>query len=204
MDDQPGRANQRHRTRKDLLAAAERLLRDGRRPTMEEVAEEAMVSRATAYRYFPNIEALLVEAPIDVAVPDAERLFAEDRSGDPVSRLDKAEAALHRMVYENEAPLRIMLAHILLQRAEGGHAEGPARQNRRTPLIEAALAPVRHRFDEAAYRRLCAALALVFGPESMVVFEDVLQLNEKAARQVKSWMIHALVQAALEESTVRT
>jgi len=203
MDDRPGRANQRHRTRKDLLAAAERLLRNGRRPTMEEVAEEAMVSRATAYRYFPNIEALLVEAPIDVAVPDPERLFAEDRSVDPVGRLDKAEAALHRMVYENEVPLRIMLAHILLQRAEGGPAESPARQNRRTPLIEAALAPVRHRFDAAGCRRLCAALALVFGIESMVVFEDVLQLEEKAARQVKSWMIRALVQAALEESTVR-
>lgn len=204
MDDQPRRTNQRRRTRKDLLAAAERLLREGRRPTMEEVAEEAMVSRATAYRYFPNIEALLVEAPLDIAVPDAEGLFAEDPSADPVSRLDRAEAALHRMVYQNVAPLRLMLAHILLQRAEDDLSDSPARQNRRTPLIEAALAPVRHKLDDAGYRRLCAALALVFGTEAMVVFEDVLQLDEKAARAVKSWMIRALVQAALEDATTET
>ena len=52
----PGRPNQRSRTRKDLLDAASRLLKQGRRPTLEEVAEEARVSRATAYRYFPSVE----------------------------------------------------------------------------------------------------------------------------------------------------
>jgi hypothetical protein len=47
------------------------------------------------------------------------------------------------------------------------------RQNRRLPLIEAALAPARGRRDAAAYDRLCAALALVFGIEALVVFTDV-------------------------------
>ena len=42
----------------------------------------------------------------------------------------------------------------------------PRRQNRRTPLIE-------------------AALALVFGTESMIVLSDVLQLDEDQARAVK-------------------
>ena len=50
---------------------------------MEEVAEEALVSRATAYRYFPSMEALLVEAPLDIAVPDPEQMFADDSSVDP-------------------------------------------------------------------------------------------------------------------------
>src|SRR6187549_3792259 len=86
-----GRPNQRHRTRKDLLAAAARLLKRGRPPDMDEVAQEAMVSRATAYRYFPSIEALLVEAPVDGAVPDPDAIFAADPSTDPADRLDRAE-----------------------------------------------------------------------------------------------------------------
>ena len=41
------RTNQRHRTRKDLLLAATRLLKEGRAPNMGEIADEAMVSRAS-------------------------------------------------------------------------------------------------------------------------------------------------------------
>jgi len=195
---QPGRSNQRHRTRKDLLAAAARLLKQGITPDMDAVAGEAMVSRATAYRYFPSIEALLVEAPIEDAVPDPDELFADDDSTDPAQRVDKAEAVLHEMVYRNEAQLRVLLAASLERNARGAAADGvPVRQNRRTPLIEAALAPARGRFTKASYERLCAALALVFGPESMIVFKDVLGLDEKTARRVKSWAARALVNAAV-------
>jgi AcrR family transcriptional regulator len=195
----PARANQRYRTRKDLLAAAGRLMKDGRKPTLEDVAEAALVSRATAYRYFPSIEALLAEAPVDISVPDGDTLFAGDPSSDPEERLDRAEAVLHRMVFENEAALRLMLA-ASLTRSVSAERGVPIRQNRRTPLIDAALAPARGRFRKGSYARLRAALAMIFGPESMVVFRDVLRADEKAAREVKSWALRALVRAALDES----
>jgi AcrR family transcriptional regulator len=200
----PGRTNQRHRTRKDLLAAAARLLKQGRAPDMEQVAREAMVSRATAYRYFPTIDALLVEAPLDGTVPDPADVFAGDDSTDPAVRVDKAEARLHEMVYHNEAQLRLMLAASLERKAKGDAGDGiPVRQNRRTGLIEAALAPARERLTGGAYDRLCAALAMIFGVESMVVFSDVLGLDAKTARRVKSWAARALVDAAIEESAGR-
>ena len=205
----PGRTNQRHRTRKDLLTAAARLLKAGRTPDMDEVAKEAMVSRATAYRYFPTVEQLLVEAPIDGAAPEPEQVFAGDRSTDPADRVDRAEAAMHEMCYRNEAQLRLMLAASLdrAAKAMNGSADAgdgtPIRQNRRTPLIEAALAPARDRLAPAAYARLCAALALIFGTESMIVFRDVLGMDEKSARRVKSWAARALVNAALQEPAAR-
>lgn len=192
------RENQRLRTRKDLLNAAARLLKDGHTPTMEEVAGEAMVSRATLYRYFPNLEALLVEAPLDGEVPVP--MDPDAGSPDPVERLDRAEEGLHEMCYRNEAQLRAMMIHSLKQSlADGKHAV-PVRQNRRTPMIEAALAPVRDRMNEATYRRLRAALALVFGTESMLVFRDVVPLSADEARSVKSWTMRALVKAALEDT----
>jgi AcrR family transcriptional regulator len=195
------RTNQFLRTRKDLLTAAARLLKEGRQPTMDEVAETALVSRATAYRYFPRLETLLIEAPLDGAMPTPETLFAADSSADPVERLDRAEAAMHQRSYQNEAQLRLMLANSLLARPADDAA--PARQNRRTPLIEAALAPARRRMTKGAYDNLCAALALVFGTESMVVFRDVVPLDEKKARKVKSWAIRALVRSALDERPPR-
>ena len=194
-----GPSNQELRTRKDLLLAASRLMKQGRTPTMDEVAEEALVSRATAYRHFPKIEALLVEAPLDAAITDPSELFAKDSSDDVEERIDRAEASLHAMVYQNEAQLRIMLANSI--RRDLTDDSIPARQNRRLPLIEAALAPARHRFPEADYERLCAALALIFGTESMIVFRDVLGIDSDTARTVKSWAVRALVHAALQDST---
>lgn len=167
---------------------------------MEEVAEEALVSRATAYRYFPNVEALLAEASIDTLVPDAQTLFAAGAPADPVGRADHAEAALHEMTFRNEDKLRMLLVQTIQQALREDARAVPIRQNRRMALIEAALAPARRQLGEAAHHRLCAALAMIFGPESMVVFRDVLQVGAEEARQVKSWAVRALVRAALEEA----
>lgn len=198
------RHNQRQRTRKDLLQAAARLLKSGRTPDMDEVAREALVSRATAYRYFPSVEALLVEAPLDGAVPTADALFAGATARDPVERVQAAEAALHAMICRNEAQLRVMLA-ASLERAAKSPPDGdiPLRQNRRTPLIEAALAPARAQFTDESYARLCASLALILGVEAMVVLRDVLRVDDATARAVKNWAVRALVQAALAESSPR-
>ncbi len=72
----------------------------------------------------------------------------------------------------------------------------PARQNRRLPLIEAALAPARSDFAPDAYRRLTRALSLVIGTESLLVFKDVLHLSSEQARDVRRWTIRSLVESA--------
>ena len=197
-----GRPNQKSRTRKDLLRAAARLMKDGRNPSLEEIAGEAMVSRATAYRYFSGVEALLVEAVLDMAMPD-EALFSGDSSTDPVERLLRVDAAVARMARENEAALRAMLVHSL-QRGMDGDVLGsalPVRQNRRTPLIELALAPVRDTLPPEDFTRLVRALALVIGTESMVVFKDVLAIGEDEAATIRAWMLRILAAAALSTPT---
>jgi AcrR family transcriptional regulator len=196
-----GRPNQRRRTRQDLLNAASQLMKQGRKPSLEEIAEEALVSRATAYRYFPNVEALLLEASLDLAVPQPAGLF-DDEAGadaDPVARVQRVDAALHDMILANETPLRMMLAQSL------GHAVRdpkdsavPVRQNRRSVLIEAALKPVRNQFRAGTIDTLSKALALIIGTEGMIAIKDVLQLDDKEARKMKRWAIRALVEAAMK------
>lgn len=197
MKSEAGRPNQKRRTRKDLLQAAARLMKQGKAPTLEEVAEEAMVSRATAYRYFPNVEALLIEAPLDLAVPEAESVFEDVAGNDPIARLDRVDAAVEEMMRANEAPLRLMLANSVQRPLRDNEdADLPSRQNRRSPLIEAALEPARDQFKPADMAMLSTALALVIGTEAMVVFKDVLQVDDWEARKVRRWVIRALVGAA--------
>lgn len=192
-----GRLNQKIRTRKHLLEAAARLVKEGRNPTLEEVAAEALVSRATAYRYFARVDALLHEASLNVAIPNAAEIFRDVTSVDPVKRLERADAAMHDAILANEAALRTMLAYALQQTsAEGSDGEIPARQNRRSPVIEAALAPARKDFPPKALQTLQLALAFVIGTEAMIVCKDVLRLDDAEARRVKRWAIRALVDAA--------
>ncbi|TGD85833.1 TetR/AcrR family transcriptional regulator [Mycolicibacterium sp. CH28] len=189
-----GRPNQRARTRKDLLEAASRLLKQGRKLTVEDVAGEAMVSRATAYRYFPNADMLILEATLDWAMPDVEELF-RGASDDPVERLERLDVALTAMMAANEPAFRTMLAQSLQRSVED--SEYPVRQNRRAALIEAALAPAQDRFAPGALAVLASALAVMIGTESMVAFADVLQLDAERAREVRRWAIRSLVDAAL-------
>jgi AcrR family transcriptional regulator len=192
-----GRENQKRRTRKDLLQAAARLIKQGQKPTLEAIADEALVSRATAYRYFPSLESLLVEASIDVTIPDAVEIFRGAPTTDPAARIERVDSALHDVILANEAQLRIMLAYSLQRDgAAGPNGEIPPRQDRRTPLIEAALGPARDQFKPAALKSLMKALAVIIGTEGMVVFKDVLQLEDAEARKVKRWAIRALVDAA--------
>lgn len=193
-------SNQELRTRKDLLRAAGRLMKQGRKPTMDEIAEEALISRATAYRHFTGVDALLMEVPIDEAVIDPAALFENDDSTDAEARIDRAEASMHEVVYRNEAQLRIMLANLI--RRETADDSPPLRQNRRLPLIEAALATSRHRLTDDHYEKLCTALALMFGPEAMIVFRDVMRIDADTARSVKSWAARALVRSALQDSAL--
>jgi AcrR family transcriptional regulator len=193
-----GRPNQRRRTRKDLLQAAARLMKQGKMPTIEDVAAEALVSRATAYRYFPSAEALVREAALDVAMPHPDEALRDVQSTDPVTRLERVDDAIHDFIVENETALRLMLAHSIEQSGRpDAEDQAPRRQNRRLPMIEAAIEPVRERFRPAALTQMINALAFIIGPEAVLVGKDVLQIDDAAVRESKRFAIHALVQAAL-------
>ena len=188
------RPNQKRRTRKALLDAAARLMQAGKTPSLEEAAEAALVSRATAYRYFPSIEVLLREAALDVAVKTPQELFGPGAPADPAERVQRVDEMLHEMTLANEPGLRLMLAHALQQAAAGAAADAPLRQNRRTPLIEAALDGAE--LDPKSRDRLVAALGLIVGTEGFVAGKDVLQLSDAELRDVRRWAIGALIDAA--------
>ena len=189
-----GRINQRLRTRKDLLEAGLRLSAEGRQPSLDEIAAEAKVSRATAYRYFSSTEALLVEASADMSFPDLATLFAGQEAASTVDRLVRLDRVTAAMIRDHEPAIRALVVSSMQQAMKAG--EVPVRQNRRTPAIATALEPSRQQFSPDAYAMLEKALALVIGTEAMIVFKDVLGLSDRDAAKVRRWVIEALVEKA--------
>ena len=124
----------------------------------------------------------------------SDELFDRAGTEDPVARVEQVDTVLHDMILANETAIRMMLIQSLglaIGGARGG--EFPGRQNRRTPLIEAALAPARRQFRAGTLETLVRALALVIGTEGVVACKDVLRLDDSEARKVKRWAIRALV-----------
>src|SRR5215210_4385026 len=113
---QEGRVNQKRRTRAAIVAAAMELVEQGQSPTVAEVADAALVSRATAYRYFPTQEYLLFEAALESTRSDIDRELDESTlPEDPEARLEILIDALQERIVDKEAAFRTMLSLSLEQ-----------------------------------------------------------------------------------------
>lgn len=195
------RANQKERTRAALVAAASALLRQGAQPTVAEAAEAAKVSRATAYRYFPTQEALMLEiAALGPAMQPVERLLAALPPGDAAGRLHRLLDTVNRLVIVEEvhmrSALRVYLDTWLENRRDGADAP-PVREGRRMRWLDEALEPERRGLSKAQWRRLRAALALTLSIDARVVMKDVCRLDDEEALGVLDWAAGVLLQAGL-------
>lgn len=189
----------RARTRKLMVSTASRLMQSGLTPSVSEVAEAAEVSRATAYRYFPD-QAALVHAVVDEALGpilkwEGKSLDAEERI------LDLFDTALPR-IWEFEATFKAALRLSLERWAQDGASCNQPRFTRghRIDLLNDALSPLRGELTEAEFDRLAQAISLIFGVELYTVLSDIWGLSGAQSSQVAKWAASALVRAAISEA----
>jgi AcrR family transcriptional regulator len=191
------RLRQKLRTRAALLKAARELVEQERTPTVAEVADAAMVSRATAYRYFPTQEALLVEVPLDSAAPTVASLFDDGAPSDPEDRAALVQNALYDLARDHETEFRLFLRSSLLRSLSATpEASDPSRGARRLDLLDAALAPLAEELPADEIDRLRTTLSILVGVESMIVLRDVLHLDHNDARAAGEQAVRELVRTA--------
>jgi AcrR family transcriptional regulator len=157
-----------------------------------DVAERADVARATAYRYFPTQEALLLEASY---LGDSEPLRSlttlVDEIDDPRARLAEAVRRGAKWTLGREARLRAVL------RTSLDPAQNLARPARRRGYIAQLLTPLREEMEPAAYDRLAAGLTLLFGIDPIVSLRDNGDLDADQIPDALAWIAYQLVDAAL-------
>jgi AcrR family transcriptional regulator len=190
------RERQKSRTRRALIEAADELFAAGVVPTVAAVAERADVARATAYRYFPTQEALLVETTF-LGDSDALRGIPAlaDSIADPGERMAAAVRTGAEWTLEREARLRMIL------RASLDPAGGTTRPARRRGYIAALLEPLA--LPVETHERLAAALALLFGIDPIVALTDNADVEREQIPEILAWTARALVTAALAEAAHR-
>ncbi|HEY5181584.1 MAG TPA: TetR/AcrR family transcriptional regulator [Dermatophilaceae bacterium] len=196
--------NPKKRTHRLLADAARELLRIGAPLTVQGAAELAGVSRATAYRYFPSNEAVLMHATMPLIEDAGQRLQPPDPdSSDDISAQDLPEQAsalvrtMASWAFDHENELRTLLR---LSLAPERATRIPRRGNtNRETWIATLLKGLPEHVSQAAHDRLAVALVPLFGADAVVWSTDIAQVDRDAAVDVMAWMAAALVQATLDD-----
>ncbi|HTE59677.1 MAG TPA: TetR family transcriptional regulator [Solirubrobacteraceae bacterium] len=196
-----GRENQKLRTRDALLDAAVALAREGTLPSIAEVAEAARVSNATAYRYFPNTEALWAAIAVRQTPPGG---ITDDMPADAEGRIDAIVRRFAAMQFGDETLwrglARAALDHWFRQRELAEEDRPPVRGSSRLDGIRAAVEPLRGTLPPHALERLTMALTLAVGLDAMIVTRDTCRLEPDEATDLMSWAAQSLIRAAVAEA----
>jgi hypothetical protein len=168
--------NQKARTRAAIVRAVHELATSGAEITMPSVAQAALVSEATAYRYFPDLVTLLLEADQGTWPDPDEALAPVADSADPVERIGYAARLLLDGVLANESAVRAMIAGSVTRPAVAARRPG-----HRFGLIDAALAPAAGRLDPAGLAQLRRDLAVVVSADALFTLTDLCELSRPEA-----------------------
>jgi AcrR family transcriptional regulator len=166
-----GRERQKERTRRAIVDAARELTRSGVEVTMPRVAERALVSEATMYRYFPDLTSLIQETLAGLWPDPATALAPVETSEDPAERVAFACEHLLRGVHAYEGSVRAAISHTITAPDTAN-----ARPGLRFGLIGHALAPFAASLAPAAMTRLKLDLAVVVSAEAFFTLTDLCGL----------------------------
>lgn len=204
---QDGRLNQKRRTRRAIIEAAAKLVRDGQQPSVAEAAEASLVSKATAYRYFPTQQSLLLEVGFEAMHPSVRSLLAGAPEDDPQLRFQTVLRAVHALMTSEEALFRTQMKvtqERWLESTNRDEQDPVVREGRRLDHVDAIIEPLRNELDAESLARLRSGLALVFGIEPIAILKDVCGLDSAEALKVLEWVGNTLIAASEPSFTGRS
>jgi AcrR family transcriptional regulator len=188
--------SQRSRTRRALIDGALNVMRRGAIPSVADAAEDAGISRATAYRYFNDSSSLVASVLAETVRPIAFEEAAPEMSDDPVDRTARFLDVALPILAANDAQLRVALRLALEQNGDSADVPSIGRGTR-LGYLHTALEPLRLVIDEHVFERTVAALAVVVGIEAQVVLRDLCQFDDRGVEDVIRWTCETIVHAAI-------
>ncbi|MEQ4624559.1 MULTISPECIES: TetR/AcrR family transcriptional regulator [Providencia] len=191
----------RKRTYILLVNTALELFEKGGMPSVSELAIEAGVSRATAYRYFPT-QSDLIAATVNASLgpiltwrPQSEK--TEERIKELLS------FALPRM-FEHEGALRAALQVSLQQWAEGRSLNLDPKEKRlergnRKDILAMVTAPMKGEFPAELIDKVIKAFSVIYGSEIFLVLKDIWKQNDSEVIELTQWMAKAIINQAIAD-----
>ncbi|PZD77875.1 TetR/AcrR family transcriptional regulator [Mesonia sp. K7] len=175
-----GRKKQKLETRQKILEGAKYFLSQGKDFTLEEVARQIGISRATVYRYFSNTEILSSEAGLDIQVMKPERLIETFKTDQIEIKLQKIQHYFNQLTIDNETAFRKYIS-VVLTSEEVRKKRGA----RRIKAIELALEETSIPREDKV--KLANFLTVLMGIEPFIVTKDVCGLDNAQSSELLTW-----------------
>lgn len=187
-----GRKQQKLKTRNKILASAKKLLKKGGDFTLEQVAEDANISRATVYRYFSSVDLLSLEAGLDWQTKSPEAILNPLNGMDIKSIFTGIQDYFNKLTYNNEKAFRKYLSHAITSTTDEGK-----RGARRVKTLELALENHPINLSEADQKKLITIVTTLMGVEAMIITKDVCGLNNIESQETLNWGLEKLLKGIL-------
>ena len=158
-----GRVNQKAKTKTKILGAAKKIMNFERMITLEDVAKKANISRATIYRYYDNIELLIMEASLDIHHKSPDELFYEVKSMSFEDRIFYIQKHYNQQAQEHELVFRRYLSAVLSKSISSAEK---LRGARRVKSLNNVLDAFKNDMDSYTFKKVKSVASVLMGIDS--------------------------------------
>jgi len=175
-----GRTNQKLETRSKILVSAQYFLNNGLEFNLEDIAKRTGISRATVYRYFPNVDILAAEAGLDVSTKSPQTIFENLKGKNMEDKVLEIQDYFNTLAIDHEKLFRKYLSSVL-----GLNTSTPKRGARRKKTLQLLFEETN--FTNKEKENLTNLFTLLMGIEPLVVTKDVCGLNNRESVELMKW-----------------
>lgn len=180
-------------TRKQILEQTQALLSSGKTFGIEDVVQQSGLSRATVYRYFPNIDALVQEAGLDIKTASPEMLIKRTSKYDLQTQIIKIQQYFNDLAFDNEEAFRKYLGTVL-----GQSSLEVKRGARRVKSLRLAMDNYKGKLDNDTVDKLINAATVLMGIEALIVTRDVCGLSKQKSKKTLQWALDIILSDVLK------
>ncbi|WP_374444552.1 TetR/AcrR family transcriptional regulator [Providencia sp.] len=195
----------RKRTYVLLVTTALELFEKGAMPSVSELALEAGVSRATAYRYFPT-QSDLITATVNESLGPI--LTWRPQSEKTEERIDELLTFAFPRMFEHEGALRAALQASLQQWAQGRSAPKEVKSKQfergnRKDILAMVTTPMKSEYPQEIVDKVIKAFSVIYGSEIFLVLKDIWKMDNQQVIELAQWMAKAIMNQAISDNTKR-